>query len=436
MHACSIALVAAALGVNSGWQPLEDGGMEYIVQIQPDLIESMQAGEVLTSIIPAGVNSVRSFKIVVGNERPPRIDPPVLSIDDAAKAEQAARERTNVLRTNSLRTADDDSTKIAQYNANPTFVTPHPRAQERYGIPQNIAPLNSPAPAANGPLMLNPNQYSEPAQNDILTRSLSPTTSNSNAATVPFRIDQQQSTTRQPVTNQQEFTSRQPIAQQPSLQDQRQYASQQQYTSQQSLADQQLRNTQQVPANDSRYQQPTVDQRYAPETPNTQQDYRNVPQRNTLVDDRYDSRLDEMNRTVANQYNQVQETAAKAQDMLRDVEPLRSGVNNTTFRNTSNLSVPAATNPAPPISIPAANSGVSSPHVPGTAETNPPALSIGNNGNNSDTQRKSQDDGIGAWGMLIVLLFGSIIGNFYLGFTWLATRRRFFSLIRDRKLAM
>ena len=41
MQTCSLVLMAAALGVNSGWQPLEDGGMEYIVQIQPELTVSI-----------------------------------------------------------------------------------------------------------------------------------------------------------------------------------------------------------------------------------------------------------------------------------------------------------------------------------------------------------------------------------------------------------
>jgi len=70
-HAILIAL--AALGVETGWQPLENGqGLEYIIQIDRQLFESLQQGDSLTSSLPEEVRNVRQYRIVVGNDRLPR----------------------------------------------------------------------------------------------------------------------------------------------------------------------------------------------------------------------------------------------------------------------------------------------------------------------------------------------------------------------------
>ena len=68
-------LAAAVLGVDVGWQPLPGGGMEYIIQIEPELLDALRRGEVVVSQVPPQVKDVRQYRIVVGRGRLPRITP-------------------------------------------------------------------------------------------------------------------------------------------------------------------------------------------------------------------------------------------------------------------------------------------------------------------------------------------------------------------------
>ncbi|HEV3342563.1 MAG TPA: hypothetical protein VG125_19480 [Pirellulales bacterium] len=63
-------LSAAAMGVDYGWQPVAGGGIEYIIQIDPALLDSLKDGSDLFSDLPSSVN-VRRYRITVGNERLP-----------------------------------------------------------------------------------------------------------------------------------------------------------------------------------------------------------------------------------------------------------------------------------------------------------------------------------------------------------------------------
>ena len=39
----------AAVGVDYGWQPTADGNLEYIIQIEPELLAAMDEGTPITS---------------------------------------------------------------------------------------------------------------------------------------------------------------------------------------------------------------------------------------------------------------------------------------------------------------------------------------------------------------------------------------------------
>jgi hypothetical protein len=72
-----IACIAAVLlGVDAGWQPLPDGGIEYIIQIEPQLLETLRSGEPIQSDVPSYVKDVRAYRIVVGTAKLPRELPP------------------------------------------------------------------------------------------------------------------------------------------------------------------------------------------------------------------------------------------------------------------------------------------------------------------------------------------------------------------------
>lgn len=75
-----VLLAAAAIGLDYGWQPLEDGGFEYIIQIEPELLDSLQAGEALRSDLPPFLRDVRSYRIQVGRGKVPRLGNPQAAV--------------------------------------------------------------------------------------------------------------------------------------------------------------------------------------------------------------------------------------------------------------------------------------------------------------------------------------------------------------------
>ena len=75
MGGAMLCVTVVVLGISSGWQPLPDGGMEYIVQLEPQAVERLQAGDEVRSDIPASLRDLRSFRIVFGDAVLPRRAP-------------------------------------------------------------------------------------------------------------------------------------------------------------------------------------------------------------------------------------------------------------------------------------------------------------------------------------------------------------------------
>ena len=65
-------IAAVLLGVDAGWQPLPDGGVQYLIQIEPQLLETLASGEPIQSDVPSFVKDVRSYRITVGTAELPR----------------------------------------------------------------------------------------------------------------------------------------------------------------------------------------------------------------------------------------------------------------------------------------------------------------------------------------------------------------------------
>ena len=71
-------------GVDVGWQKTEDGGFEYIIQIEPQLLEALKNGEEIGSEIEPELRHVRRYRIICGEKPlpkdpippPPKPDPP------------------------------------------------------------------------------------------------------------------------------------------------------------------------------------------------------------------------------------------------------------------------------------------------------------------------------------------------------------------------
>ena len=72
MNALTIFMAAATLGVDYGWQTRDDGGLEYIIQIEPALLQSLKQGDRVISEVHPQVRGVRQFRIQVGDSRLPR----------------------------------------------------------------------------------------------------------------------------------------------------------------------------------------------------------------------------------------------------------------------------------------------------------------------------------------------------------------------------
>ena len=70
-------LTVALLGIDSGWEPMSGGGVEYFLQIQPSELESLnRPDETRISWVPSQVRDVRKITLTVGTETLARIDPP------------------------------------------------------------------------------------------------------------------------------------------------------------------------------------------------------------------------------------------------------------------------------------------------------------------------------------------------------------------------
>lgn len=72
MIAAPLMLSMALFGVDTGWQTLPDGQAEFIIQIEPDLLEALKEGQEITSEIPADLQRVRRYRIMIGDQPLPR----------------------------------------------------------------------------------------------------------------------------------------------------------------------------------------------------------------------------------------------------------------------------------------------------------------------------------------------------------------------------
>ncbi len=72
MNGLALLLAASALGVDYGWRPHEDGGLEYIIQIEPEVFASLENGGDILSEIHPQARDVRRFRIRIGRGPLPR----------------------------------------------------------------------------------------------------------------------------------------------------------------------------------------------------------------------------------------------------------------------------------------------------------------------------------------------------------------------------
>lgn len=66
-----VCLAAALLGVDARWPPLPDGGLQYVIQIEPQVLERLESGaiEAVRSHVPPYLSDVRAYQIAIGTQK-------------------------------------------------------------------------------------------------------------------------------------------------------------------------------------------------------------------------------------------------------------------------------------------------------------------------------------------------------------------------------
>ena len=90
MNAVLLLIATSAVGVDVGWLPLSDGGVEYIIQIEPELVDTLLKKNDLEIAIPSGLDAAdsasrsapasfldrRRQRLPLGGQAPARDRPP------------------------------------------------------------------------------------------------------------------------------------------------------------------------------------------------------------------------------------------------------------------------------------------------------------------------------------------------------------------------
>jgi hypothetical protein len=66
MNAIPLLIALSATGIDFGWEPVVGGGIHYIVQIDPKMLDSMKEGTIVSSDLPEVPGGIRRYQIVVG----------------------------------------------------------------------------------------------------------------------------------------------------------------------------------------------------------------------------------------------------------------------------------------------------------------------------------------------------------------------------------
>jgi len=92
-----LAATTASAGVDYGCQQTPDGQLEYIIQIEPSLMEALKSGQEITSEIPPHLAGVRRFRIRVGYDQLPQVTPADMAAAAASQTELLRQQYQNAL---------------------------------------------------------------------------------------------------------------------------------------------------------------------------------------------------------------------------------------------------------------------------------------------------------------------------------------------------
>lgn len=86
VYAACLIVTSAVLGVDFGYQPTNQGKLEYIIQIEPQAVERLQSDEAIQVGLPPNLQHVEAFRIQVGEGELPHIMPTAESGRDNSQA--------------------------------------------------------------------------------------------------------------------------------------------------------------------------------------------------------------------------------------------------------------------------------------------------------------------------------------------------------------
>ncbi len=68
-----ICLAAVLLGVDASWPTLPDGGRQYVIQIEPQVLDRLESGDIeaVGSYVPPHIKDIRAFRITIGPQKLP-----------------------------------------------------------------------------------------------------------------------------------------------------------------------------------------------------------------------------------------------------------------------------------------------------------------------------------------------------------------------------
>ncbi|MBX9790206.1 MAG: hypothetical protein K2Y37_14915 [Pirellulales bacterium] len=106
-------VAVASLGIDVGWQPVDEGGYELFLQIEPEQLELLRAGEPLTSDLPAFAERVVRVHWMVGTDQLPQTTRPATTPGDSSATAMTANRPIDGAATSDLALTDGRTAKPA-----------------------------------------------------------------------------------------------------------------------------------------------------------------------------------------------------------------------------------------------------------------------------------------------------------------------------------
>ena len=158
-----LCVAAVLLGIDARWQKLPDGGLEYQIQIEPDVVKNVDSsGVLIQSDVPPEARDIRSFRITVGKAQLPQESLPPAEVEPSKQGNATANKPA----------ADPfmPPASTPTVGLGPNWLAP----MDRPGSPAADAGQSLPGAAAALPLAASPGQEPASPETPAIPRTLLP----------------------------------------------------------------------------------------------------------------------------------------------------------------------------------------------------------------------------------------------------------------------